>query len=116
MHHGLAPHGSLLRDHIWGASRLRQALLEMGAQLVLSGHGHFPHTRRIEEDGRSLLWVQAGSAGSPRLAPRCSRNSLNVVRAAYDRLVVEWWYYVEKLGAFELEATVEHPLGEPAGP
>ncbi len=104
MHHGLlTPHRGLFRGHVWGAERARRELLAMGADLVLSGHSHFPHAERLsDETGRSLIWAQAGTAGSPRYSRRrCLRNSFSVIRRELGQLLIEWWYYDERKRTFE---------------
>ncbi len=113
MHHPLLPEpGAFWREHVWGARRILQRLLQIGAQLVLTGHSHFPRAERIEDgQGRALVWAQAGSAGSPRLtAKRCAHNSLNVIRATTSRLVVEWWHYLDEVGRFARAASLAHVL------
>lgn len=108
LHHGLEPEGpGLVREHVRGASRLKRALHEMGAHLVLSGHGHFP---RAESQG-GLVWAQAGTTGSHRFKRnRVQRNSLSVVRASTERVIVEWWHYAEHALGFEPAERVVLPL------
>lgn len=117
MHHGLARTApGLVRQHVWGGRRIGQALVRMGAHLVLSGHAHAPHAARIEgPSGRALVWAQAGTTGSHRFARslREARNSLSVIRASASKIAVEWWHYVEQLEIFERTEATTLLLPEP---
>jgi 3',5'-cyclic AMP phosphodiesterase CpdA len=109
LHHGLEPERpGLLREHVRGASRLKRALGEMGAHLVLSGHGHFPRVERIGNGDQGFVWAQAGTTGSHRFKRhRVQRNSLSVLRASVDHVAVEWWHYVDRALGFEPAERVE---------
>jgi 3',5'-cyclic AMP phosphodiesterase CpdA len=113
LHHGIGhERGAVRREAVWGSGRLRRALLEMGAQLVLSGHAHVPRAERIEGQGSALVWAQAGTMGSHRYRSGLGRNSLSVVHATAERVVIEWWHYVERLGRFAPESQVALALPE----
>lgn len=119
MHHGIGALGNgpvrgLVRDHIWSSGRIRRSLLDIGADLVLSGHSHFPYAERITEGGRSFVWAQAGTAGSHRFSRNCEpRNYVSVVRATAFRIMIEWWHYLEPSGSFARERSLTLSLGEP---
>jgi len=108
LHHGLEPERpSFVREHVRGAARLKRALHEMGAHLVLSGHSHFPRAERIG----GFVWAQAGTTGSHRFRRnRVQRNSLSVVRASTERVTVDWWHYAEQTLGFEPVERVVLPL------
>ncbi|GIW72763.1 MAG: DNA repair exonuclease [Planctomycetota bacterium] len=92
MHHPLVPtrRDGLFRHHVRGSRRAVRALAAAGAELVLSGHNHFPHCERVHDAGAvPLLVVHSGTACSSRVRPHtgCDVNAVNVIRREPDGTV-----------------------------
>ncbi len=110
MHHGLAQISrGPLRDCVHGARYATWAFADMGADLVMTGHNHFPHLAQLGPgDGRQFLWSQAGTAGAGRRRPwREQRRSFSLVEADAEWLRVQWWFYESASGRFVPEES--HP-------
>lgn len=107
-HHNLAPApdfegGSVMH----GARRILERFVDMGVELVLSGHLHRAYRASsldlIENHppGAEILVVQAGTATSSRGRGReRARNSFNLVRIDSDAIRVTPHLYFEDLDAF----------------
>ncbi|MEZ4270360.1 MAG: metallophosphoesterase [Myxococcota bacterium] len=101
LHHGLRQLSRLpKRDHLRGRRRATRALLQMGADIVMTGHNHFPHVERLGGPG-GFIWSQAGTATSHRFRRfRCQQNSVSVVRADRDHIEIAWYYFKPESGRF----------------
>lgn len=106
MHHGLVPQAraGLARHHVRGHARAARELAAMGADVVLSGHNHYPHVVEILPDGagRAIVCAQAGTACSKRLRPAkgCVPQSVSIVRSRGRRFSVELHYFCAEERAF----------------
>lgn len=116
MHHGLLAQKwtGLTRHHVRGNRRAIGALADMGADLVLSGHNHYPHVEVATGGaGRAIVCAQAGTACSRRFRPKsgCATNSFTVVRSHGRSFAVDFHYFDRERGEFALGATHEFERG-----
>lgn len=105
MHHGLCPQkaAGIARHHVWGCARAVRALVEIGADVVLTGHNHYPHVEVLAEGRRGpVVQAQAGTACSTRYRPAGARapNSINVVRGVDGGFEVEHLFFDRANGRF----------------
>ncbi len=115
IHHGpRSMFRRVFRNHVWGSQRAVRELVDMGADLVLTGHNHFPHVEELGRHGRGpTVWSQAGTAGCHRRR-RCHNNSISVVRAERHRLTIEWWFYDDTTHRFAHHEAVQVVRSEPS--
>jgi 3',5'-cyclic AMP phosphodiesterase CpdA len=107
LHHPLLPQreAGYFRHHVYGHRRAVRALAAAGAEVLLSGHNHYPRASTLESvapEGRAVIIAQAGTATSRRLRPwtGCATQAVNVVRARRAEVVVEPWLFDAARGAF----------------
>jgi 3',5'-cyclic AMP phosphodiesterase CpdA len=109
MHHGLVvqKEAGFARHHVRGQQRAIRALGEMEADLVLSGHNHFPRVDVVApgDGARPFVCAQAGTACSRRYRGPCERNSIAIVRSRARGFAVEVHYFERARDAFVLGET-----------
>jgi len=104
LHHPLLPQPretGPFAVHCMGHRRAVRRLALAGAEVVLSGHNHFPRAVTLEAvapEGRTLVLAQSGTTTSRRLRPWTGHatQAFNVIRADASELVVEPWLLGEK--------------------
>lgn len=113
LHHPLLPQreAGLQRHHVYGYRRAVRVLAEAGAEIVLSGHNHFPKHVTLSErfpDSRGLVLAQCGTL-SRRLRPRTGHNlnDFNVICWTAAEINVESWHLRD--GRFAPAATYRYP-------
>jgi len=100
MHHPVIPQREtgFFRHHVYGHLRAMRGLAAAGADVILSGHNHFPRAELLSRhmaDGGSILFAQAGTATSSRVRPErgCASQAFNLIHARDATLLVEPWLF-----------------------
>lgn len=88
MHHAPVPAADGTPADIADPAETLAALAEVGADVVLSGHTHMPHTG-FAETAAGVLFLQVGTALSTRL--KTGANDLALVTLGAGQVTVESW-------------------------
>lgn len=101
MHHGLRQLSRLLvRDCVYGARFAIWSFADMGVDLVMTGHNHFPHAEILGGDP-GFVWSQAGTATARRYRNiRFRKNSVSLVTFADGAIRIEWFFYDRAADSF----------------
>ncbi|MHC4389849.1 MAG: metallophosphoesterase family protein [Planctomycetota bacterium] len=111
-HHGLRelPFTRFVPNAIRGRHRLGSALCDLGVDLALTGHNHFPHTERLAFPAGTLIWSQAGTACSRRFRnPEYPRCSVTRIQVAPDSLTLEVYGCPPDSDEFTRESSETYP-------
>lgn len=90
MHHAPVPAADGTPADIADPEGTLAALARVGADIVLSGHTHMPHTG-FAETAAGVLFLQVGTALSTRL--KTGTNDAALVTLAEGQVTVESWLY-----------------------
>lgn len=103
MHHGLRQLSQLpMRDRVYGDRLAVWSFADMGVDLVMTGHNHFPHVETLGGNP-GFVWSQAGTATARRYRNiRFRKNSVSLVTFADGNLRIEWLYYDRGAGEFSV--------------
>jgi 3',5'-cyclic AMP phosphodiesterase CpdA len=88
MHHAPVPAADGTPADIADPDETLAALARAGADIVLSGHTHMPHTG-VAETAAGVLFLQVGTAISTRL--KTGTNDFSLVTLAPGQVTVEGW-------------------------
>lgn len=103
MHHAPVPAADGTPADIADHAGTLSALAQAGADVVLSGHTHMPHTG-FAETASGVLFLQVGTAMSTRL--KTGTNDLALVTLGADQVRVESWICPPDSGGFSATAPV----------
>ncbi|MBN8630851.1 MAG: metallophosphoesterase [Rhodobacterales bacterium] len=105
LHHAPVPAADGTPADMADPSAVRTALMQAGADIVLSGHTHMPHTG-IAETSAGVLFLQVGTAISSRL--KTGTNDLALITLGDSELTVESWLSPPKAAGFEAGPTTRY--------
>jgi 3',5'-cyclic AMP phosphodiesterase CpdA len=97
MHHAPVPAADGTPADIANPDEALAALARAGADIVLSGHTHLPHTG-FADTAAGVLFLQVGTTLSTRL--KTGSNDAALVTLADDQVTVETWLYAADEAAF----------------
>lgn len=109
MHHAPVPAADGTPADIADPDATLSALAGAGADIVLSGHTHMPHTG-FAETAAGVLFLQVGTALSTRL--KTGANDLALVTLGSGQITVESWICAAGAGGFSAAPPVTYARPE----